>query len=56
MQSLVLRRLCGWRWQAPSFDCALRSVEEYSDKPKYGMLNPVTAGPVKRGEEKPQTL
>jgi hypothetical protein len=50
MQSLVLQRLCGWRRQAASFDCALRSVEKYYEKAGYGQLNPATAGLLKRAE------
>ena len=56
MRSLVLHRLYGWRRQAPSFDCALRSVEEYSEEAEFDQLNPAAPGLVKRAEEKPQTL
>jgi hypothetical protein len=56
MRSLVFQKLCGWRRQAPPFDCALRRVEKYSEKAEYDQLKPVPPGLVKRAEEKPQTL
>jgi hypothetical protein len=39
MQRLVLQRLCGLCWQARFFDCALRSVEKYSEKAECDHLN-----------------
>jgi len=39
MRSVVLQRLCGLCWQGRFFDCALRSVEEYSEIADYDHLN-----------------
>jgi hypothetical protein len=37
--------------QGRFFDCALRSVEEYSEEAEYDQPNSVTAGLVQRAEE-----
>jgi hypothetical protein len=41
----------GELWQPRFFDCATRTVEEYSDKVGYIHLNPVRAGSVSRPED-----
>jgi hypothetical protein len=46
----------GLLWQPRFLDRAPQSVEEDSGKAEFDQLNPVTAGLVKRAEEKPQTL
>jgi hypothetical protein len=51
MRRLLLHRLCGWCRQAPSFDRALRSVEEYSEKADNDQPNPAMAGLIQRAEQ-----